>query len=928
MIIALKAIFIDFKHMLTYTRLVRILGGSLMVMDIQGLLNSNASLFVEKLKKNEFLSDEECEQRAKTYLRRYNIDDEETLENCVREAMAPYTTTKINSKTVHVPKKVVRWVSEQTIDENQTYWKAYADNLKTYQNFSDEQVQELKRDCLTIVNRLLVPNAPYNRVNTNQLMKKGLVYGNVQSGKTAAFGGVIAQYVSLGCRVVIVLSGVYNNLREQTLARLRRDLAIDNPPTSQMNWSLITNPGDLLPPNCQKIDGVLSNGNSVVFGVFKKQSDVLERLNENFLKLQNDRYLANFPALIIDDECDQASINVGNITEEERSSINNKIIGMFHKFPRFSYIGFTATPYANVLNEMPGPDSLYPSDFITALPEKEDYYGASKIFGIGEEFENYNEEQHTLDIITTYDKDRGMKGTLSEEEKKLLLEAVRYFLLATACKYWRASELGPSASRLRSHSTMMIHSSVRIDDQKKVKNEIERLFADICNEFLTNPRKSRIMFEKVWNEQYLQRKDTNRLAIYSQFSSGTLDKLIEPTFSVLYQLLDSVIQKTKIKIDNGEAEVDERVNYDDDNPAVFIAVGGNTLSRGLTLEGLVVSFFSRSVRTYDTLFQMGRWFGYRKGYEDLPRLWMPNTIRKNFQFLAGIDIDLRESIKRYEFDETPKDVALAIRTNPHMQIVRKMAMQSAEIASINYAGHRPQTIYFSRDKKWLDVNIEAAKSLIEKNNQCEIRKIRNNYLFENISISSLKEFLGNYQFHENSIGLSSELLIKFIEKAEKQEYLKTWNLVIASNTDNESKQISCTLFRSVFDHPLYYLNRSELDDAEIESRVNLKAITSPTDVFIDIPNEYGKMSITEQFKERNRYFEDRGENVPGLIILYPIDKNSKALPKSKTRVDLNLPADIIGVAFVFPNLDRSRGLADKVSITLPAKYYEDDNYEL
>ncbi|WP_160525640.1 Z1 domain-containing protein [Sphaerochaeta halotolerans] len=885
------------------------------------------------IKQNQLLSHDECKTQLKEKM--YELDsslDESYIHEVVEEAFLPYTVQKISSEAAVVPKNIYPWVLEEEFTEKKsaTYWNAYALNLKKYMHLTDEQITELRDDCLVITNRLVSPRSEYIKSKSDQFNKKGLVYGNVQSGKTATFGGVIAQYVSKGCRIVIVLSGTLNNLREQTLNRLRRDLGIDHPPISNMHWHLITDPDDLLRKNCQKIDSVLSNQDTVLFGVFKKNSQVLKHLNNRFLKLNNQSFLSNYQALIIDDECDQASINVANISADERSAINKQIIQLFKYLPRYSYIGFTATPYANVLNEPPGEYSLYPSDFIVALPEKQDYYGASKIFGLGEEFEDYDTGLPTLDIINPYNKNGKRKDEVfSSIELQLLENAIRYFLLATACKYERAESI-PNSESLLSHSTMMIHCSHKIIDQREILSKVKAIYKNIVDEYnQVDNELSKGYFKAVWDKEYVARAENNRVAIKEQFPEDTLKRLPEPSFNRLFGLLATIIEKTELKIDNGEASDHERLVYDDENPAVYIATGGNTLSRGLTLEGLVVSFFSRSTKTYDSLMQMGRWFGYRRGYEDLPRLWMPYEVMINFRFLAGLDIDLRESIKRYELDASPRQVALAIRTNPHMQIVRKMAMQNAVQASVNLAGHRPQTIYFRKDTYWLHDNIEAAKNLVrssvKKNivTHKPIKQIRSNYLFEDINFEDLTQFLEEYQFHMSSVGLSKDLLLGFISKAKENGYLDSWNLVLKS-VSNTNKVIKCELFKDFLDIPINYLIRGQIDD--IPGRVNLKAITSPGDILCDTEiHNPARFSYKEQFEQRDYYFKEKGKKTPGLVILYPIYSKSKS--SSKDRLPLTLDKDIIGVAFVFPMIAQNTGLYDSVVVNLPDYNPVDEDYD-
>lgn len=844
------------------------------------------------------------------------------------------------------------WINEKDLDSNfsNPYWKAYESKLQKNNYISNEDIQNIKKEGLSIVSQLVPPQCK------KEFLIKGLVYGNVQSGKTASMCAVISQYASLGCKLVIVLSGTTEKLREQTQNRLIKDLCIEEGVDNGCGWKLITNPSDLIPNKTLSLYSDIKNiGNNVIIGVFKKNSAVLKRLNENYLLAdqveRSRRIYGKLCTLIIDDECDQASPNVGD--DEERSKINEQIVKMLRVFPKCAYIGYTATPFANVLNEAPGNDSLYPASFITMLGEKKNYFGADAIFGLGEEFEEYKDEQdQNLNIIEITENDtqnREKKGKNDKTPPKgKIREAIIYFALATAVKEWRGIEL-ENKQLYNQHSTMMIHTSSKTTDHSDIEEIVKEIIKTIKDEIKNNLSLIKTEVLNVWTEVYLKKRDVNLDAIKQRQFTTPVEDYIIPKTEIVFDLFKDVFNKIELKVDNFRTPLEERLEYPKDRSCYYIVVGGNTLSRGFTLVGLIVTVFTRKVNTYDALLQMGRWFGYRVGYEDLPRLWMPTSILEKFRFLTGIEYDLRNTISRYAVEgATPTDLAIPIRTTPHLQIVRKKAMKGAIRSSINFAGRRPQTIYFENNKEWLENNIQACNKLIESNIHCLSKadeKTKHDmfihgYLFENISSISVNNFLDSYQFAENSNGLNKELLRKFKDQAE-HNYIMRWNLVVKSLDDKTKDETE----RDIAGLKINLLERGKIDDGvnSDPSIINLKAICSPTDILccvskkdIEKNEKYKnieKLKYDIKFEARRQYFRDKGQSEPGVIIIYPIYAKSEPQYKidgKSTRIALNAKADVYGVAFVFPTIKRTKDMDtyDSVSIDLsgftPNEEDEDD----
>lgn len=853
-------------------------------------------------------------EKVRERLDRYGYDFDDEIKSFVRDELKKYDGEVLSlDDFASIPFRHSLWLLPETLENAcSNYWNVYRENVRKYLRLGDDDVGELRDVGLDIVNRLIPPACDYDETRDSEYRKKGLVYGNVQSGKTASMGAVISQYATMGCNLTIVLSGIHNNLWEQTQNRLRRDLDVDGQGGSEgLSWRLITAASDSIPPGAMTLFSDVAGKHNRVLGVFKKNSKVLEKLLSNYL-MENtpgmDRsYLYNTNVLIIDDECDQAGVDVSPEDQEERSKINDCLVRLFRFFPRYSYIGYTATPFANVLNEEPGELSMYPSDFITMLPEKKDYFSATKIFGLGEEFDTYREYgDPTMDVVRHFE--TAEKDGIDD---KAISDALLYFVMATAVKRLRAGYLQDDRL-LKSHSTMMIHTSGKIKDHRKALEKVQGIISNLEKEWNTPGLRSDM--RRIWEDVYLEKRESNLAAAGQLFGTSAGDLYIPGSFEEILDESGYVFPKIEVKIDNSEADPKlERLYYDDPEVKTdyYVAVGGNTLSRGLTLEGLIVAVFARKARTYDTLLQMGRWFGYRRRYEDLVRLWLTGEAEEKMRFLAGVELDLRDTIEQYKHEETPLTLAVAVRTRPHMQIVRELAMKAAKPASINYAGRHPQTICFENDAGWLQNNINVTKALIRANTGRTPVPVYDGFLFENISSSSVSDFLRGYLFDRNTNGLSSELLLDFKEKAEQSGYIDSWNLVVKTRADGKYSD----------DSIIPGVNVGLLERGKIKGdpgRLYLKAIASPWDIVCDIPDgpaNVRDMKNSEKFGFRNEYFRRRKQKVPGLLVIYPVYRAGRS--HSKDRDDLDAKNDVYGVSIIFPSLSRSSGKFYKsVSIRL------------
>lgn len=336
--------------------------------------------------------------------------------------------------------------------KNSAPWKNFCKMMRDAK-WSEKRLETVQKQSLEIVNNLTNPR----KLDTPKdlAIKKGLVYGNVQSGKTAHIATLIAMYASAGCNMIIVFSGVTKNLRNQTQKRLRHDLGMDQ----YHCYDLLTDQTDLLSKQTQGIEGRYSPAKPVI-GIFKKSPSALKRLLAYLNRINDKSFWNKKPVLIIDDECDQYSINVAPMKDEddndiefERSTINSLLVQISNTFERYCFVGFTATPFANVLNELPGKDSFYPRDFIYPLELNEKYFGAKKLFGSA--LENPDKNYEYMDSINIVEEEEiSPKLNDFSQIPESLKEAIYYFITATACKYYRGME--------NEHSSMLVHLDMKI----------------------------------------------------------------------------------------------------------------------------------------------------------------------------------------------------------------------------------------------------------------------------------------------------------------------------------------------------------------------------------------------------------------------------------------------------------------------------------
>ena len=612
-------------------------------------------------------------------------------------------------------------------DEQCEWFNCYRAKLIA-KDWSPNVIRELDRSSDAIMNCMGDPRS--ERFNV-----RGLIMGDIQSGKTANFIALCNKAADAGYRVIIVTAGVIEKLRRQTQGRLekefvdllpRRQVATLTGKTYDFRKEQGKNPVNVFRPDIPVLCVVKKNV-SVLQHLYKWLQKGVKKISE-----KGDISLPS-PLLFIDDEADNASINTHELTEEANPTRTNELIRKILKsFQRSTYIGITATPFANVFidpdtEDEAVADDLFPKSFVYRLTTPSNYFGAEKLFEPGSPY---------LEIIEDIDlwlpASHKKEEYPSEDLPQSLRSAIGYFLLVNGVM----DVIGKEGDVIR-HRSMMIHISRFVAMQNRIHGYVDaylkRVRAKIKN-YCGNPQRA----EKVPELKFLHDIwDKYKLSVAC--NDMTWSKFLK---SYLY---DSVNLIETVVINSGRSV--KSLDYEDGDKRVIV-IGGNALSRGLTLEGLVVSYFRRNTMMSDTLLQMGRWCGYRGIYQSLVKVWMPEATVDNFGYACDISEDISEMFHQLvEQQGSPRDFAFKIRRSPGAMLPtarNKMRTATKVKFPIVLAGHAVETPRIKNDPQVVTSNNKTVCNFLKRNWQ---------YLDTNNEWENM-QFLRNVPFEEMSNMLS------------------------------------------------------------------------------------------------------------------------------------------------------------------------------
>lgn len=672
------------------------------------------------------------------------------------------------------------WLDSRTGEIDWHYWGRYRRFLLHQRRFGPQVVAEMDKDTNRIVGHL------ENPAKAGRWDRRGMVMGHVQSGKTGNYIGVVTKAADAGYRVVIIMAGVHNKLRNQTQQRVdegfvgydtgagigplgRIPVGVGKDDSSRQPTTFTNTISDFRKSVAEQVRLPIKNLREPVVLVIKKNAHTLRNLIE-WLRTHNAHHLHSStieePMLLIDDEADNASINIRHHMEEV-STINGLIRELLTLFDRSAYVGYTATPFANIFIDPSSADTmvdddLFPRDFIVSLNAASNYFGATTVFdpnGVGV-VRDVDDHRDTLPMSHKQD------HTVTELPPSLY-SAVRAFLLAKAIRM--------ALGQVGVHNSMLVNVSRFVAVQRQVRNAIHAYLASV--------QASVRVHGALPDEEAVQ--DPQLEALRNTFREQFADRCGVEWQHVRKRLVDTVNAVQVVEI-NGQSP--DSLRYTDymESGWTVIAVGGLSLSRGLTLEGLSVSYVLRRSMMYDTLFQMGRWFGYRDGYRDLCRVWMPEEARGWYEHIAESIEELREELVRMESaGATPQEFGLKVRSHPDALLVtarNKMGSGRKQKVKISLSNSFIETTVLYRDVESSRVNLAAVDRLAGRcqhhgGGVIEFTGAAGGGLVSNVPVELVDEFLLAFKNHPGSLKSQTEPVRHYIRGRGRE--MGQWDVLFA-----------------------------------------------------------------------------------------------------------------------------------------------------
>jgi len=695
------------------------------------------------------------------------------------------------------------WLKDFRADKKSKweFWTRYAEYLEKQKKFPPSVILQLDELTDKVLDKLFNPQR-----SEIQISKKGLVVGQVQSGKTANYTGLICKAADAGFNLIVVLAGIHNNLRSQTQNRIDEGfLGFDTQYERAYTMNKTTKIGVGLIPgfenaiansyttSLEKGDFTSRAANTAGFNfnapqpillVVKKNASVLRRLY-NWLHTQStDSKITNKSLLVIDDEADNASINT-NREELDPTTINNNICKILSLFNRSAYVGYTATPFANIFIPL-NKDDLFPRDFIINIPAPTNYIGPEKVFGtsiIPDDMDNdllpivFPIKDYEFFVPQGHKKDDD-KPTFSDIPESLKT-ALKCFIVTCAIRIARG--------QATKHNSMLIHISRYQMWQNHIKELVEQLFNYYKHEIEASDTAILEEFRKILESDTINYKSYKTITTEIQQSSFCdIDKnLTVHSWEEIKPLLFKAVQKVEVKSINGTSG-DCLTYYENEKTGIsVIAIGGDKLSRGLTLEGLSVSYFLRASKMYDTLMQMGRWFGYRPGYVDLCRLFTSEELNEWFRHITIASEELKGEFNYLaESGGTPENYALKVRTHPGcLQITALNKMRYTKQIEVSWAGRLIETYQLPMDKGIKRRNLIATDNFISSQGAPETTK-NSNYLWCNVSPDDVCEFLSKFKVADSLKKVDLDMISTYIQDLVRAGELTSWRVVLMNKKDS------------------------------------------------------------------------------------------------------------------------------------------------
>jgi hypothetical protein len=873
--------------------------------------------------------------------------DRERLRRSIEERVNVWTAeqSSLVSDVDHVP-----WLAAERNDIRWAFWDRYAQYLAD--DLPPKALKQLDKITDDILSKLESPR------REGAWDRRGMVVGQVQSGKTANYTGLICKAADAGYRLIVILAGMHDSLRSQTQERIDEGFLgwdtqfglmhkdgvrshrtgvgamIQNAQLLPVNTFTSSAPkGDFKRSVAQQVAPHI--GSDPVVLVVKKNKTILENLIEWTTReklrdpVSGREVVMRQPLLVIDDEADNASVNTKEVerefdedgallSETDPATINRLIRTLLHSFQKSAYVGYTATPFANIFifnDERPssyGPD-LFPSSFIIRIPPPSNYVGAPRVFGLPAAETEDGIELPGLPIVREVEDTEGFIENPTDKNEQIghlppsLEEAVRAFILSCAARAAR----GEGAK----HCSMLVHVTRYVLVQAQVTEVLEGLIEGMRRRLRHRQDVAGLLraLRDDWEGDFAPTTAAIEADGGPAMSWDELEPHILPAAS-----------KIEVRAINGTSA--DALTYKDHRAVGLsvIAVGGDKLSRGLTLEGLTVSYYLRTSRMYDTLMQMGRWFGYRPGYLDLCRLYTTQELADWYSDITVANEELnREFDQMAAEDATPEDYGLRVRSHPDgLLVTARTKMRDSREMRLSFTGVCPQTTVFDRKESAQAANAGLVERFLSHHtnvNRYLGRPTRGVHEWGQIPGSEVARLLEEFRVSPSAHRVNGTLLARYIHECLAAEELRHWTVALPSRTDKEDGH----LFAEV---PLGLITRGARKDRSDEGAFSVQAVLNPIDELLDLDEQQREAALAHTLSRFEAGTLVTKDNVRpttadgisaravrdadrGLLILYAIE----AIAHPATESGLNPEVPLFGFAISFPRSREDRSISYRVN---------------
>ena len=894
-------------------------------------------------------------------------DQRISIKDAVEKIIAGYSLLGVISDIEHLRKVLYEEVTQESSSHNviksdevinrhwwtafkadvnkpKKYWNRYYDYLSRKPGWNIISIRDMDDSTDEVMNYLADPIAK----RTEE--RRGLVYGDVQSGKTAHYIGLINKAYCAGYKIIIILTGMQNSLRSQTQSRIDEEVLGYETSMENVNQAIqaaiqnsigvanvISNSevGNILQSLTNRdekgdFNKTMKTGSFippyiiVTKKVKKPLTNILEFLTTSTIaESENGRksISAKYPALIIDDEADQASVNTKDMEKsEDPTTINGLIRKILSVFKCKSYVGYTATPFANIFiphrtdDDVYGKD-LFPKDFIAKAPRPDFYVGAREFFGLGDDekipkMPLYREIVKGRDFLCKGTKESNPIVELPEEIPEEMKEAVKCFLLSTAVRNLRGQRNKPN--------TMLVHVVRLVNQQSMIKRRLQDYIqTEIFNYIQFGDAAIREEFEKIYDTDYLP--TAKRLKVeFSKYAN----RCDEVDFTLVWREIQRIVKKKELEVWSVNSKSSDGLVYKNHQGEPFnvIAIGGDKLSRGLTLEGLTVSYFTRSAGTMDTLMQMGRWFGYRPGYLDLCRLYTTADLYGKFEIISYSVANLLS-----QFDDmntlksNPEHFGLKVANDPGVLISARNKVRSGVDYQSDFSAKLTQTRLLDADPDIIESNYEAVDNLLSSldQNRLDVPGHKTYYevtrrkrslgktFWTGVSGSIIADFFNCYRTSKSATKASGHHIADYIREMMRHNGLVDWTICLAGTGGEPTSKIASRSEWPISVHGIVRNKDKDADYSQVDDVTrDIHVLTSAGDEELDYTDDVKKEAemLRDKLKRTNTNDSAIAKEVRGqmrkfnhgFLLLYPIENAAVDIKTENDRAPY-------AVAVVFPD---------------------------